>query len=257
MVAEDLRGVLKGWPYEAGKITVRTVTGEDGREKVQMRLDLGLLQMELDGRPDGQRPNDCESLLAHHQERLETYKQRNGTDLGFELSGEECQALRDEALMYYHRYLALFVLEDYGRVERDTARNLQTADLCNRYAAEEWDRLAMEQYRPYIVMMNARARCHQAMNANMYKTALAHVETGMRTIREFFERYNQPDAYEQSSEVQILRALRHEVVQRLPVGAIERLERKLQRALREERYEDAAKIRDQLDVLREDAEAEG
>ena len=34
-----------------------------------MRIDLGLLQMELDGRPDGQRPHGFESLLDYYEAR--------------------------------------------------------------------------------------------------------------------------------------------------------------------------------------------
>lgn len=256
MASEDLRPILSGWPFEPGQITVRIIRGRDGKQKVQMRLDLGLLQMELDGRPDGQRPKGYESLLDYHLERLARHEERNGTDLGFTLSSEECQALREEALMYYHRYLSLFVLEDFARVERDTARNLRVLDLCRRCAAHEWDRVVMEQYRPYIVMMNARARASQAMRAGTFKSALAHVEAGMRTIREFYERHDSSEAYEQSSEVQILRALRHEIAQRLPIGAIERLKRKLDRALQEERYEDAARLRDQIKSLQGNAETE-
>ena len=43
--------------------------GSDGKEKVQLRLDLGLIQMEMSGRPDGTRPKSCESLLTYHQGR--------------------------------------------------------------------------------------------------------------------------------------------------------------------------------------------
>ncbi len=255
MGTEDLRPILAGWPYEPGQITVRKVTGQDGKEKVQMRIDLGLLQMELDGRPDGERPNGYESVLAYHEDRLARHEERNGTDLGFQLSPEECQALRDEALMYYHRYLSLFVLEDYERVERDTARNLRVLDLCNRYAAHGGDRLALEQYRPYILMMNTRSKAMRAVRGEKFKSALAHVEAGMKIIREFYEQYGRSDICEQSGEIQILRALRREIVQRLPVGAIERLRRKLDRAIREERYEDAVRLRDQLKTLQDSAEA--
>ncbi len=248
--------MLNSWPYEPGKITVRTIIGRDGREKVQMRLDLGLLQMELDGRPDGERPKGRDSLLDYHLDRLAKFEEANGTDLGFALDSDACKELRDEALMFYHRYLSLFVLEDYDRVERDTARNLRVLDLCNKYAAEELDRLVLEQYRPYIVMMNTRAKALKAMQAGMYKSALAHVDAGLRAIEEFFGKYNREDAFAASSEVQVLQGLRQEVVQRMPIGPVERLERKLQRAIDEERYEDAAHIRDQIRLAGEDAETE-
>ena len=129
MSVDDIRPILQGWPYRPGEITVRKIRGDDGREKIQMRVDLGLLQMEATGRPDGQRPHRCESLLHHHLKRLRDYESRNGTRLGFELTPDECSALRDEALMYYQRYLSFFVLEEYEHVERDTARNLRVLDL--------------------------------------------------------------------------------------------------------------------------------
>ena len=47
--------MLRGWDYEPGTLNVRKVNGMDGEPKLQMRLDLGLLQMEMNGRPDGRR----------------------------------------------------------------------------------------------------------------------------------------------------------------------------------------------------------
>src|ERR1043166_5182779 len=146
MAFHDLRRILAGWEYEPNQITVRKITGDDGTLKIQMRLDLGVLQMEVSGRPDGQRPFGYESLLAYHEHRLQKHIDKNGTELGFELSPEECQSLREEAVEYYHRYLAEFVLEDFAGVQRDTARNLQVLDLCRANAREESDRAALEQY---------------------------------------------------------------------------------------------------------------
>src|SRR5947207_315063 len=147
MASHDLRRILAGWEYEPNQITVRKVTGDDGTIKIQMRLDLGLLQMEVSGRPDGMRPHGYESLLTYHEHRLQKHIDKNGTGLGYELSPEECQALREEAVQYYHRYLAEFVLEDFAGVQRDTARNLRVLELCRDQASEEYDRAALEQYR--------------------------------------------------------------------------------------------------------------
>src|ERR1700712_4965594 len=123
--SKDISAVLKGWDYEAGTINVRKVAGNDGQAKLQMRLDLGLLQMELTGRPDGRKPHGHESLLEYYEAKLGDHRERNGNDLGFQLSSEACQALREEAVMFYHRYLSLFVLEDFAGVVRDTGRNLR------------------------------------------------------------------------------------------------------------------------------------
>ena len=68
-MSQDLNDLLEGWSHEPGQIKVRKIMGSDGREKVQLRLDLGLIQMEMTGRPDGTRPKSCESLLSYHQGR--------------------------------------------------------------------------------------------------------------------------------------------------------------------------------------------
>src|SRR5262249_37058397 len=155
--SKDIAGILKGWDYESGTINVRKVAGLDGAPKLQLRLDLGLLQMELSGRPDGQRPHGAESLLEYHEALLHDHQKRNGTDLGFTRPAEQAQPWPDEAPMYSHRSLSLLVLGEFAGVVRDTARNLRVIDLCSHYAAEEQDRLILEQYRPYIIMMNTRA----------------------------------------------------------------------------------------------------
>src|SRR5215207_7087656 len=83
-VSKDIVPLLKGWDYEPGTINVRKVHGADGAPKLQMRLNLGLLQMEMTGRPDGVRPHGCESLLDYFEDKLADHRRRNGTELGFQ-----------------------------------------------------------------------------------------------------------------------------------------------------------------------------
>ena len=90
----DLQQALRDWPYEPEKISVRMILGGDGTVRIQMRVELGILQMEAQGRPDGYRPHGCESLLAYHRRRLAKHEHRNGTALGFSLSRDDCRALR-------------------------------------------------------------------------------------------------------------------------------------------------------------------
>jgi len=245
--SNDITPVLADWEYEPGSINVRKVNGLDGVPKLQMRLDLGLLQMELEGRPDGHRPHGYESLLDYHEARLRDHETRYGTELGFELSSEQCQALREEAVMYYHRYLSLFVLEEYPGVMRDTARNIRVLDLCGKYAIDEQDKLILEQYRPYMTMMHARAEASIKLQGKLYREALAAVDGGLRSIREFYERFGQEAAYERSNEVRALKRFARDVRKKLPVDPMQKLRRKLDRAVKAERYEEAAKLRDEIE----------
>ncbi len=242
----DITRILSGWPFEPGQITARRVRGEDGRDLIQLRLDLGLLQMEATGRPDGQRPHGYESLLEYHQDRLERHREEKGTEQGFELDERDCDLLRSEAVMYYHRYLAEFVLEDYGAVERDTQRNLRVMDFCASHAADPADRHVLEQYRPYVIMMRTRARSAIELGHNRPKSALAAIQRGTAEIEAYLERYGQGESASNSAELAVLRALAKEAESRIPVDPVLKIRQALDKAIKEERYEEAASLRDQL-----------
>jgi hypothetical protein len=245
-VSKDITPLLKGWDYEAGTINVRKISGADGAPKLQMRLDLGLLQMEITGRPDGAKPHGFESLLEYFESQLTDHQKRNGTELGFHLTRDQCQSLREEAVMYYHRYLSLFVLEDFKGVVRDTERNLRVLDLCGRYAVEEQDRLILEQYRPYITMMNARAAASLLFKDDRYTEALKIVHDGMNAIKDFFHRFGQDEGYAESSEVKVLKRFARDIKKKMPIDPIAKLKTQLERAIKGEHYEEAARLRDEI-----------
>ncbi|HEY7120687.1 MAG TPA: UvrB/UvrC motif-containing protein [Tepidisphaeraceae bacterium] len=254
---KDISSVLKGWEYEAGAINVRKIAGNDGKEKLQMRLDLGLLQMEVQGRPDGQRPYGRESFLEYFEEQLRRHTKRHGTGLGFALSGDQCQQLREEAVMYYHRYLSLFILGDFPGVIRDTARNLRVLDICGEYAADESDRFVLEQYRPYIIMMNTRATASLQFKDEQYPKAYHTVTEGLDRIREFFIRFGQQEAFDKSNEVKILKRFARDIKRKLPVDPVDKLQGKLDRAVKREDYEEAARLRDEIQVRKAKRESSG
>ena len=243
---KDISPLLKGWDYEPGTINVRKIHGSDGAPKLQMRLDLGLLQMEMSGRPDGNKPHGYESLLEYFESQLKEHETRNGTELGFHLTAQQCQSLREEASMYYHRYLSLFVLEEFTGVVRDTDRNLRVLDLCGKYAVNEQDRLVLEQYRPYILMMNVRANASLLMRDEKLTQALSTVKRGIRRIRKFFEHFGQFEAADRSNEIRALKRFAREIRSKMPVDPLEKLNSELSKAVKDERYEDAAKLRDEI-----------
>ena len=249
--SKDITPVLRGWDYEPGTINVRKVSGIDGSPKLQMRQDLGLLQMEMTGRPDGRRPHGYESLLEYFETQLAEHRRRHkGSEEGFHLSRNQCQSLRDEAMMYYWRYLSLFVLEDFTGVVRDTARNLRVLDLCGKFAVDEQDQLVLEQYRPYIIMMNTRAQASIESGEKRFADALRTIDAGLASIKEFFDRFAQDENYAEANEVRVLKRLAREIRKKLPVNPLERLERKLEKAVRDERYEEAARLRDRISEMK-------
>ena len=246
---DDISHILQCWKYVADDVTVRIIEGDDHKRKVQMRLDLGLLQMDFDGRPDGLRPNGFESLLEYYENQLDKHIAQHGSDEGFFLDPDDCSAVRSESLQYYYRYLSLFHLKEYQAVERDTARNLRLFAFIKKYASEEDDRFSMEQYRPYVVMMNARSTAFLMMEENLYGEALACVEDGVRHIQEFFKEFGRPRLAERCSEMVILKKLAQDIKQNSMASPIEKLREKMKAAVAREDYKSAALFRDEIRKL--------
>jgi hypothetical protein len=242
----DLQPVLTDWHYDADRISTRKIIGSDGREKIQMRVELGLLQMEQAGRPDGKRPFGSNSLLEHHQRELAKYERNNAMAIGFALSPRECRALWEEASLYYQRYVALFVLEEFDLVTRDTAHNIAILDICRDYALERKDRFHLESSRPYVLMMDSRARALKSLADGSQASALAHVNRGLMHIRTHFENWGRPEAYDSAEEVKLLLELRAELGADIPENPILVTRKELRDAIRQERFEEAAKLHKQL-----------
>ena len=136
---------------------------------------------------------------------------------------------------------------------RDASRNLRVMELCETYAHEESDRYILQQYRPYVRMMRTRARGLLALRDNRPKAALAAVREGMNEIEGFYERFADDAPDDSTREVAILRALVKEIEERIPPDPVKKAEKALAVAVREERYEDAAALRDQLRGMRQGA----
>ena len=260
----DLSEILEEWPFESGQISVRIIEGADGEPRIQVRLDLGLLQMKVDGRPDGKRPHECDSLLDYQESRVaENNASRELEEEGPEiisesdssdsserfLTPEECKALREESQQYYHRYIALLVLEDFEAVIRDTSRNLRVLDIFRDYAIEGDDQSALEPHRPYVMMMRARALASHALKMEENKAAIHAIDEGIEALRRYFEDAEQPDFFDESGEVQMLRDMREALIPKLPVSQKAELRQRLEAAIASENFELAAILRDELRML--------
>lgn len=251
----DLKEALLDWPYDADKISVRKIRGTDGLVKIQQRVELGIIQMFVQGRPDGAQPYGYASLVDYHRSRIADHEKRNGTLVGFSLTPEECRALREEASQYYRRYVASFVLEDYELVIEDTRHNLELLDLVRDHAHDAEDASRLEVFRPYILMMNARAQAHLALREGETNSALAHVNRGLLAIRKVYEERDEVGAFERSEEARVLRAMRSKLTGELPSNSRSWLRERLRRAIQDEQYEEAARLRDELERLDPGADA--
>jgi hypothetical protein len=243
----DLNDLLEGWPHEPGQVKARKIIGRDGCEKIQLRIDLGLIQMEMHGRPDGLRPHGFESLLHYHQAKAAMV---NSGEQAYALSEADVAALQQEGAQYYHRYLSLFQLRDFENVIRDTARNLEMLDFVSEYATDEDSKWMLEQFRPYVIMMNTRARASLELKDGNTGEAVRLIEAGKEKIEAFYRAIGQPEWIESSNELAFLNDWLREVRDAVPLTPLELMERDLKRAIDDEAYERAAELRDAIRSLR-------
>lgn len=243
----DISHLLEQWEYQSGQVLVRRFTSREGVERIQLRVDLGLLQMNAEGRPDGKKPFGHESLLHHYRARLQRHEKENeGRDEGFTLSAEDCSRLQQEALQYHHRYICLFQLGDHPAVIRDTQRNAEVFDFVERYAASPEAAWSLQQFRPQLLMMQIRARATQALGESKHDEAVRQIQSGIEELRAFYQNHSRLDLQEQSGEIQSLESWLGEVQASRPLTERERLERALDEAVKQEDYEKAAEVRDAL-----------
>ena len=246
---DDISPILGSWPYSSSEVTVRRVDGVDGRPKIQMRLDLGILQMETTGRPDGLRPHGFDSLLDYHRDRLERHTRRHGDAEGFELDEDACSDLRSEAMQYYYRYLSQFHLSDYQAVLRDTARNVEAFDFVRDHAEDASDRFSLEQFRPYVMMMHTRARACIHLEDREFDRALEVIDEGIEEIEVYLRDNGRDDMIDSCRELQFLEEWRDRVRANRPVPFEEKLRQELRMAVENENYERAAELRDQIKAM--------
>jgi len=243
----DLNNILKDWPHENGTIKVRKIVGLDGREKLQLRVDLGLLQMEITGRPDGQRPYNCESLLEYHQRRASRAEAKGES---YQLTPEQCAELQQEGIQYYHRYLSLFQINDFAGVVRDTQRNLDLFSFVAEHTDREELSWSLQQFRPYVLMMNTRAKASILLGQGKFGEAAAEIERGRDAITDFFQHSSFPELVSKSSEVAFLDEWLEEVKAKRPRSKLEIMQHEMEAAIAKELYERAAELRDAIKLLK-------
>ena len=247
----DISQILEQWDYQPGQAAVRKFTGKDGVEKIQLRVDLGLLQMNAEGRPDGKRPLGHASLYDYYQTKLYKYlAAHGGSAAGFQLKAEDCAKLQAEAFQYHNRYNCLLQLKEFAAVTRDTERNLAVFEFVKKHAATEEMAWSLQQFRPQLLMIHIQGRASQYLEAKDHAAAVQQIEEGIVQIREFYRENGRHDTLEHSGEINYLKNWMEEIQSKRPLSEREKLEQALHDAINNEDYEKAAQMRDALRNLK-------
>jgi hypothetical protein len=235
---EHIDGILRSWAYEPDTLSVRVIQGTDGRDVLQMRIDMGVLQLETEGRPDGSRPAGCDTYYDH----LLQAALPAGSD--FVLNAGQCDEIDREFVQFYHRRICWLRLQNYPRAVQDADHTLALMDFCRRHSPDEQWTLSHEQYRPFVMFHRTQAAALASLESHGAEAAVHEINDGLNTLRAVFEQYEAGDQFADDELVTRLIELRENLRQEYRVGKT--LQERLAEAVAAEQYELAARLRDEL-----------
>jgi hypothetical protein len=236
--ARDIDSLLKKWQFQPGEVNARLLRARDGREVLQMRVDMGVLQLETDLRPDGSRPHGAETYYDY----LVGEAIREGD--AFRLSKQQCAEADREFVQYYHRRLCWLSLREYHRAARDADHSLAFMDFVREHSPDEEWTLSHEQYRPFVLFHRVQAGALAALEDGGAEAAIREINAGLERFRDLFARYGAIEQFAEDELVRRLEEMRESVRRKYEVGPT--LDERLAEAVRAEDYELAARIRDQI-----------
>jgi hypothetical protein len=240
-MSQDIDDALRGWEFKPGVVQARLVQTRDGRQVLQMRIDLGVLQIEPIGRPDGARPHGFPSYFDYLQHQAQMAER---TEHAFLLSEEQCQEADREFVQFYHRRLCWLALHNYARAIDDADHTLAFMDFVAKHSPGEEYTQVHEQYRGFVLFHRTQAAAALALERSNPEAAVDAIRSGLEQMRAFFASFGAEEQMEEDGMVQQLRKMERSL--RQAHGIEETLREQLERAVANEEYEAAARLRDAL-----------
>lgn len=235
---KDIDHLLEDWPYEPGEISVRLICASGGRDVLQMRVEMGILQLEVEHRPDGQRPGGADTYFDY----LVGMSTNEGDSLV--LSEEQCNGADEEFMQFYQRRLCWLALKEYLHAVRDADHNLAFMDFVRKHSPSDQWTWSHEQYRPFILFHRTQAAALAALDESGPQAAIEQFNQGLTQIESFFEEHGIEEQYKDDEMAGRLIEMRESLRDHYSVGRT--LGEQLAAAVAKEQYELAAKLRDKI-----------
>lgn len=235
---QDIDAALNGWGYKPDVVQARLVTAGDGRDVLQMRLDLGVLQLETADRPDGTRPHGFATYFDYLQSKAE----KAGD--GFVLDDDQCQQADREFMQFYHRRICWLALGEYGRAVTDADHTLAFMDFVRDHSPSEDYTEAHEQYRGFVLFHRTQAEAAARAEDDDPEGAVDAIRKGAKRIGAALAEADPEYDPEADPMLAQLDRLADEIRKRHNVA--ETLQEQLDKAVAAEDFETAARLRDQI-----------
>lgn len=238
---QDIDAAMQGWEYKPGLVQARLVQARDGRQVLQMRLDLGVLQIETTSRPDGTRPHGFPTYFDYLSQQDNVAAR---SEQSFVLSEEQCQEADREFVQFYHRRICWLALRNYVRAVADADHTLAFMDFVRDHSPSEGYTQVHEQYRGFVLFQRTQAAAALAVEKDDPEGAIDAIRNGLEGLQTFFATHEVEEQMEEDGMVQQLRKMERSLRQLHGIDAT--LREQLDAAVANEEYERAAKLRDAL-----------
>lgn len=217
----------------------------DHGKKIRVVTQRGTFYLDVDGRPDG-----AESELP----RFLAEKDNSSGDFGeFRLDDADVQSLSEEAFLYRLRREYFFKVGDYARAIRDVNTGIQIVELITKYADNHELRTFFMQFRPDQEIFKCTSEARLAIQQKDYSLARQRLELAASFVREFEARHSEIFPLHWLEErLEQLRKVYDEIGEMWendlsPLrNTTLTLEQQLEAAIKAERYERAAELRDMI-----------
>ena len=236
--AKHIDHILRTWPFDSNAVKVRVCRGADGRNVLQMRIDMGLLQLEMEGRPDGSHPHGFETYFDY------LISQAFSAGDAFSLDDLNCAEIDREFVQFYHRRVCWLKLQRYRKAVQDADHTLSLMDFCLRHSPDDNWTMSHEQYRPFVLFHRIQAAALAELEENGAEAAVHVINDGLERIEELFRSHDLAEQFEEDDLVKRLVRFRESLRQEYRVGRT--LQEQLADAVAAEQYELAARLRDEL-----------
>lgn len=236
---ESIDHILKNWAFDPTNVNVRLLE-LSSREILQMRIDMGVLQLEVSGRPDGLEPHGATSYYDH-------LKRKAVSDREFVLDTDDCVEVDREFVQFYHRRVCWLQLKEFERAVSDADHTLGLMDFCKQFSPDEEWTISHEQYRPFVIYHRTQAAALAVLSLDENDSAtqaIDEVNRGLEQLRELFVQYEAEEQFEEDELVTRLAEFRDGLKAKYEIA--DSLEDQLATAIASEDYELAAKLRDQI-----------
>ena len=234
----DIDHIFEDWPHQPGVVSARLLRAHDGRNVLQMRIELGVLQMEVDGRPDGERPG------GHNTSLEAMIDEAAAAGDAFKLDEDGCFELDREFLQFYHRRICWLALREFERAIADADHTLAMMAFSAVHSPDPQWTMLHEQYRPFVLFHRTQAAALLKLKIATPEQAIEEIDAGLLRIREVFERLEAEEQFAEDELVEQLVHLRESLREEYRVGRT--LGEQLSEAIAAEEYERAARLRDQI-----------